>query len=149
MVKKDKATGTGTMEDRITDDEYELRLYSHDIAPVPKQMEAVFNTMPDFVARPKSAKEVSHMIDVAVRKKLPIIPRGGASWGLGGCVPVKGGIVLDMSTMDKVLKLDEKNLTVTVEAGITWKKLCDHLEQTGYFLGAYPSSAPSAKAFSD
>ena len=81
MVKKDTALGTGTMADRITDDEFERRMYSHDIAPLPKEMEAIFNTMPDFVVRPKSAKEVSKIIHVAQRKKLPVIPRGGASWG--------------------------------------------------------------------
>lgn len=144
MVKKDTALGTGTMADRITDDEFERRMYSHDIAPLPKEMEAIFNTMPDFVVRPKSAKEVSNIIHVAQRKKLPVIPRGGASWGLGGCIPVKGGILLDMSTMDNIIEIDGDNLTATVEAGITWKKLCDTLERKGYFLGAYPSSAPSA-----
>jgi len=127
-----------------SDDKLERRLYSHDLAPLPKEMDVIFKTMPDQVVRPGYAQEVAQMVVKANATMKPIVPRGAGTWGLGGSVPVKGGYVLDMTAMNKVLALDEKNLSVTVQPGITWKALADILDSKGYFLPCYPSSAPSA-----
>lgn len=125
-------------------DKLERRLYSHDLAPLPKEMDVIFKTMPDSVVRPAYKEEVVQMVKKAMATGKPIIPRGAGTWGLGGSVPVKGGHVLDMTAMNKILNLDEKNMTVTVQPGITWKALGDWLDSKGYFLPCYPSSAPSA-----
>ncbi len=127
-----------------SDEKLERRLYSHDLAPLPKEMEALFKTMPDQVIRPGHTEEVAQMVRKAIATKKPIVPRGAGTWGLGGCVPVKGGYVLDMTAMNKVVSIDEKNLTATVQPGITWKALSDALDAKGLFLPCYPSSAPSA-----
>ena len=127
-----------------SDDKLERRLYSHDLAPLPKEMDLIFKTTPDQVVRPKYAQEVAQMMAKAVATKKPIVPRGAGTWGLGGSVPVKGGYVLDMTAMDKIVSIDEKNLVVTVQPGITWKALSDALDAKGLFLPCYPSSAPSA-----
>jgi glycolate oxidase len=127
-----------------SDDKLERRLYSHDLAPLPKEMDLIFKTMPDQVIRPKYAQEVAQMMAKAVATKKPIVPRGAGTWGLGGSVPVQGGYVLDMTAMDKIITIDDKNLVVTVQPGITWKALSDALDAKGLFLPCYPSSAPSA-----
>ncbi len=131
-------------ESRISEYEFERRLYSHDVAPLPKMMEMGFKMVPDIVVRPKSANEVSRIVRFAIEKQLPVVPRGGACWALGGAVPVMGGIVVDMATMDDLEKIDEENLTVTVGPGITWSDLYDALLKKGYLIGSYPSSAPAA-----
>jgi glycolate oxidase len=131
-------------KDRIKRDEFERRLYSHDVAALPKMIEVGFKITPDLVVRPKSSREVAEIVKIAHKEQVPVIPRGGASWGLGGAVPVSGGIVLDMSTMNRVLEIDEDNLVVRVEAGISWKLLYDTLIRKGYIIGAYPSSAYAA-----
>jgi glycolate oxidase len=131
-------------EKRVNIDDFERRLYSHDVAALPKMIEFGFKITPDMVIRPKTSKEISELIKLARKKDVPIIPRGGASWGLGGAVPVNGGIVLDMTNMNRVLEIDEDNLTVTVESGISWKLLYDTLVRKGYMVGAYPSSAYAA-----
>ncbi|UCE37324.1 MAG: FAD-binding oxidoreductase [Thermoplasmata archaeon] len=131
-------------ESNISDDVIERRLYSHDVAPLPKMMEMGFKMLPDVVVRPNSASDVSRIIKLAIKEDIPVVPRGGASWALGGAVPVLGGILLDMTTMNKIIKIDEENLTVTVEPGITWNDLKDKLHKKGYLIGAYPSSAPAA-----
>jgi glycolate oxidase len=131
-------------ENRVNKNEFERRLYSHDVAALPKMIEFGFKITPDLVIRPKSAKEISEIIKLAQKDNVPIIPRGGASWGLGGVVPVSGGIVLDMTNMNRILEIDEDNLSVTVEAGLSWKLLYDSLMRKGYLLGAYPSSAYAA-----
>jgi glycolate oxidase len=129
---------------KVTSDEFERKMYTHDVAPLPKPMELIFNTMPDFVVRPENVAEVRKVVKLAIRRKIPIIPRGGASWAMMGAVPVRGGIVVDMTGMNRVLDIDEENLSVTVEAGATWKKLYDLMWEKGFLIGAYPSSAPTA-----
>ncbi len=127
-----------------SDDKLERRLYSHDLAPLPKEMDAIFKTMPDQVIRPGYTEEVAQMVRKAIATNKPIVPRGAGTWGLGGSVPVKGGYVIDMTAMNKIISIDERNLTVTVQPGITWKALADELDSKGLFLPCYPSSAPSA-----
>jgi glycolate oxidase len=129
---------------RLSEDEIERRLYSHDVAPLPKMMEFGFKMVPDMVVRPKSSSEVSNVIKLAIKEHLPIVPRGGACWALGGAVPVMGGLTLDMATMNDIIDLNKDNFTVTVGPGISWGDLYDELMRRGYLIGAYPSSAPSA-----
>jgi glycolate oxidase len=127
-----------------THDEMERRLYSHDLAPLPKEMDVIFKTMPDEVKRPKDTQEIIQEVRRAISLNKPIIPRGAGSWGLGGSVPVKGGITFDMTAMNKIVEIDEKNLTVIAQPGVTWKALAEALDAKGLFLPCYPSSAPSA-----
>jgi glycolate oxidase len=131
-------------ESRISEFDFERRLYSHDVAPLPKIMEMGFKMVPDIIVRPKTAIEVSNIIKFAMKKQIPVIPRGGGCGAMGGAVPVMGGITLDMASMDEILKIDEENFTVTVEPGITWSDLYETLLKKGYLIGVYPSSAPSA-----
>ncbi|UCE75104.1 MAG: FAD-binding oxidoreductase [Methanomassiliicoccales archaeon] len=133
-----------TGKDRVRIDPFERRMYSHDLASLPKMLEFVFKTMPDLVVKPKSSEEISEIIKVAAYEGIPIVPRGGASWGLGGAMPVSGGIVFDLTRMNKILDYDYENLIVTVEPGITWKALNDNLIKRGYIIGSYPSSALAA-----
>lgn len=127
-----------------SNDKLERRLYSHDLAPLPKEMDVIFKTMPDSVVRPQYTQDVVQTVRKAISTNKPIIPRGAGTWGLGGSVPVKGGIVIDMTSMNKIISIDEQNMIVTVQPGITWKALADALDARGYFLPCYPSSSPAA-----
>jgi len=129
---------------RVKMDKFERLLYSHDLASLPKEMELGFKMIPDAVVRPKSAGEVSEIVKLACSEGIAIVPRGGASSGLGGAMPCMGGIVLDLTTMNRVLRVDQDNMEVEVEAGATWKKVYDAAMKKGLLIGSYPSSAPSA-----
>ncbi len=131
-------------EERVRIDDFERQHYRHDVASLPKMMDFAFKFTPDIVIRPKNVKEVSEIIKIALKERIPVIPRGGASWGLGGAVPTNGGIVLDLTSMNQILEIDDDNLTVTVESGAYWKKLNEKLLQKGFIIGSYPSSAYSA-----
>jgi glycolate oxidase len=131
-------------EDRVTDNLLERILYSHDLAPIPPEVLTLFKTLPDAVVRPTNAKEIAELIKYARKKKIPVIPRGAASWAYGGATPVKGGIVLDLTGMNKIIEIDKQEMTVTVETGINWKKLLEELEKKNLFFPVYPTSAPSA-----
>ena len=129
---------------RVKNSATEKALYSHDLAPLPKEVGLAFNTMPDAVVLPKSAEEISKIIQIAIKHDIPVIPRGAATWGFGGAVPSQGGIVLDMSAMNKVLRVDPENMEVEVEAGASWKKVYDTALNKGLFIGSYPSSLYAA-----
>lgn len=131
-------------EERVSSSNLDRLLYSHDLAPLPKELSLVFKTVPDIIVKPRNATDVSRIMKYAVKYNIPVTPRGGASWAFGGVVPAYGGIVLDMGSMQEILEINKENLFVTVEPGVNWKKLYDTLLSKGLLIGAYPSSAPGA-----
>ncbi len=131
-------------EEFITDSDFEKFFYSRDVSPIPPILQERLGTIPDIIIRPKNTLQVSEIVKVAANNKIPIIPRGGASWWLGGSVPYNGGIVLDLTSMNNLIEIHENNLTVTVDCGVTWKELTDYLERKSYFLGTRPGSSVSA-----
>jgi FAD/FMN-containing dehydrogenase len=125
----------------------EKDMYSHDIGDVPHIMtQTFFQTQPDFVVQPQSAEEVRRVLAFAHEKKIPVIPRGAASWGFGGVIPTQGGIVIDLSPFRKILSLDINNKTVTVEAGARWSDIDILAKKDGLCLMTYPSSKFSTVA---
>ena len=141
-VFKNLANIVGEMN--VSESNIDRLLYSHDIAPIPKEMSLVFKTLPDIVVKPRDVKDVSKIMEYAVKENIPVTPRGGATWAFGGAVPAFGGIVLDMGSMREILEINREHLNVIVEPGVNWKKLYDTLLANGLLIGAYPSSAPGA-----
>ena len=131
-------------EERVSESNLDRLLYSHDLAPLPKEISLAFKTVPDIVVKPRDASDVSRIMKYAVKNNIPVIPRGGATWAFGGAVPAFSGIVLDMGSMQEILEINKENLFVTVEPGVNWKQLYDTLLSKDLLIGAYPSSAPGA-----
>jgi glycolate oxidase len=131
-------------EEYITDSDFEKMFYSRDVSPLPPELQDKLGTIPDIIVRPRSTEQVAEIVKIAANNKISIVPRGGASWWLGGSVPYKGGIVLDLTSMNSLIDMDEKSLTVTSDCGVTWKELTDYLERKSFFLGTRPGSAASA-----
>ncbi len=88
------------------------------------------------MVRPCSAEEIAEILKVANVEKLKITPRGGGCCEFGGSKPIgNGGIVLDLKRMDKILEINEDNMSVTVEAGISWGALNAVLAKQGLYTG--------------
>jgi len=100
--------------------------------------------LPDVVVYARSTQEVSQVVKLANRLKIPIIPRGAGSGFTGGTLPTHGGIVLVLSQMDKILDIDTENLTAEVEPGVVTAELQRLVEKKGLF---YPPD-PASKEFS-
>lgn len=130
--------------ERYSEEKIERLVTSHDLAPLPKLAALAFKLMPDVVIQPKEAEEVADIIGVANSWDMPVTPRGGASWGFGGCIPNRGGVMLDMSSMDRIVGLDVERGIVRVQPGVVWSRLDEWLGRKGYFVPYYPSSAPGA-----
>lgn len=92
------------------------------------------------VALPESVDEVETILAICARARIPVTPVGGDSSVCGQSVPVAGGLVLDLTRLDRVLDLDEESLTVTVEPGLYGHRLEAWLRDRGYTLGHFPQS---------
>ncbi|MCK4362943.1 MAG: FAD-binding oxidoreductase [Dehalococcoidia bacterium] len=92
---------------------------------------------PDIVVKPHSAEEVSKILKLANTHKIPIIARGGGSDMTGAATPLKktGGIILDMTDMNRVLDFQEGLNAVRVQPGIRWGELHHELAKKGITAG--------------
>src|SRR5215217_4059602 len=94
----------------------------------------------DLVVRPRTEEEVARVVAIADEHRTPVVPWGGGSGTQGGCLPVRGGIVLDLSGLDRILAIDERSLTVTAQAGVNGRRLEAELNARGLMLPHYPAS---------
>lgn len=101
-------------------------------------------TTPDYIVHPGSTEEVSEILKIANKYRIPVIPWGGGSGTQGGALPVYGGIIIDLKRLDKIIEIDEKSLTVTAEAGIILTQLEWAVNEKGLMLPHYPASAHCA-----
>jgi Fe-S oxidoreductase/FAD/FMN-containing dehydrogenase len=133
--------------DRVTFNRVERKLYGHDVAVMPGLFrQLIGNTIPEAVVQPESEDELVELLKWANENNVCLTPRGKASSGYGGAVPIKNGIVVDFYRMKKIIDIDSSNNTVTVEAGVVWDKLDKELAKQKLALRLYPTSYPSSTA---
>lgn len=94
--------------------------------------------MPDLVVKVQTTEEVSKILRYCNQNKIPVVARGTGSGLVGAAVPVYGGIVLDMTLMNKILELDKDNLTVTVQPGVLLMELASYTDENGYLYPPDP-----------
>jgi glycolate oxidase len=110
-----------------------LFAYSYDATPG-------FQSMPDAVLSPRNKEEIARIIDVCRNERIPIVPRGSGTNLCGGTCPSEGGIVMLFKHMDKILEIDEENLTATVQPGVNTLDFIHAVEGKGLFYPPDPSS---------
>ncbi|MGE5576737.1 MAG: FAD-binding and (Fe-S)-binding domain-containing protein [Syntrophothermus sp.] len=131
--------------ERVNFDPIERMLYGHDTGILPRPAKLFQGkTVPAAVVQPESREELVKLVQWSHKYQIPLVPRGRATAGYGGAVPGKNGVVVDFSRMNRVLAVDAQQLTVTVEAGIIWKRLDEALKGKGLTLRLYPTSYPSS-----
>jgi len=97
----------------------------------------IIENIPDVVVAPRSQVEIEQIIAYCALHRLPVYIYGAGSSVTRGCEAVKGGVSLDMSLhMNRVLRFNEINQTITVEAGTTGPQLEDLLNHAPEKLGA-------------
>lgn len=99
---------------------------------------------PDVVVRLDSTEEVARLLRYASAQQVPVIPVGGNTGVMGGAVPIRGGITLDLRGLDRIVAVDPEARTVTVEAGVILEELEQALNRQGLMLGHDPWSLPIA-----
>jgi alkyldihydroxyacetonephosphate synthase len=95
---------------------------------------------PEMVVEPRAEEAVALVLAIAAEHNVPVVPWGGGSGTQGGCLPTRGGIVIDLRRLDEIIEIDEKSLTVTAQAGVNGKRLEAELNARGLMLPHYPAS---------
>jgi D-lactate dehydrogenase (cytochrome) len=95
---------------------------------------------PDGVAFPASTAEVADAVAICARHRVPVIPFGAGTSLEGGVSAVRGGLTVDLGGLDRILRVGVDDLDVTVEAGVTRKRLNEHLRDTGLFFPIDPGA---------
>lgn len=93
---------------------------------------------PDVLIFVQNAEEISTVMKYANEQKIPVTVRGSGTGLVGGCIPIEGGIVLCTAKMNRILELDENNLTLTVEPGVLLLDIYEYVESRGYFYAPDP-----------
>ncbi len=96
--------------------------------------------LPEVIVHPGSAEEISRIMKLANRERIPVFPRGAGSGFTGGSLPTKGGIVLCTERLDQILEIDEDNLIATVEPGVVTEQFQQAVEKVGLFYPPDPAS---------
>lgn len=96
--------------------------------------------MPDAVVIVRSTQEVSSVVKLCAKYQCPIIPFGAGTSLEGQVIPVNGGISMDFTEMNDVLRLSTDDLDVTVQAGVTRRQLNKYLRDTGLFFPVDPGA---------
>ncbi|MFQ6057087.1 MAG: FAD-binding oxidoreductase, partial [Methanosarcinales archaeon] len=121
-------------KENYVEDEAELISYSRDGFPGEWHM-------PEVVVRPETAEQVSRIMKFANKNKIPVTPRGAGTSLAANSVPVKGGILLDLQKMNKILKISSKDLQVVVQPGVVYDDLNLALKKYNLFFPPDPGSA--------
>ena len=95
------------------------------------------------MVRPRSAEEVAATLAWAAAGRFAVVPRGAGTGVAGGAVAVGGGVVLGLERLDRVLEVDEDNLTLTCEPGVVTAHIHREAEARGLFYPPDPASLES------
>jgi glycolate oxidase len=94
--------------------------------------------MPEVMVEVLSTEEVSKVMKHAYENNIPVVVRGSGTGLVGASVSIHGGIMLNMTKMNKILELDEDNLTLTVEPGVMLMEISKYVEERDFFYPPDP-----------
>jgi glycolate oxidase len=123
-------------EKMVLVDEESLHHYSHD------ETEDL-HYLPDVVIKPKTPEEISAILKICNKEKIPVTPRGAGTGLSGGALPHLGGVLLSTERMNSILFIDERNLQVTTEPGVITEVLQNTVKEKKLFYPPDPSSRGS------
>jgi glycolate oxidase len=120
-------------DDGVVIDPDELRVYETDGL-------TVFKAMPDLVTLPTSREQLTEVVKVCHREKVPFVVRGAGTGLSGGALPLDGGVLIGLNRMNRILEIDYGNQRAVVEPGMVNVWLSDALAAKGYLYSPDPAS---------
>ena len=113
---------------------------AEDIVPYSFDGTAALKQRPGAVVFPLTAEEVSECVKLARRNNVPNVTRGSGTGLSGGSVPLSGCLVICLVKMDKLIEVDENNLTLRAQSGVITKEIDDAAAKVGLFYPPDPGS---------
>jgi hypothetical protein len=113
--------------ENFSDDAEVLNAYATDFSLVPAGV-------PNYVVKPKTVQEVQKIVQLANKNLLPVVPTSSAVHFHGAAIPKQGGVVVDLTRMNRILEVDEFNRRVRLEVGVNWEKATRELAKKGFRL---------------
>ena len=123
-------------EENYTDQLIDLVSYSYDGSELSFRPEAAIWA--------QSTEQVSKVLALANEERVPVTPRGAGTGLAGAALPGRGGIVLDLSRMNKILDISLVNRQARVQAGVVYRELQEALAPLGFFYPPDPASGKVA-----
>ncbi len=105
--------------------------YAHDELKTVKHM-------PEVHVIAQNKIQIGQIMTYAYSNNIPVTVRGSGTGLVGACVPIYGGILLDLSRMNRILELDKTNMTLTVEPGVLLLDIYEKVEKEGLFYAPDP-----------
>jgi glycolate oxidase len=96
------------------------------------------SSYPDVLIEALTAEEISKIMKYANQNKIPVVARGSGTGLVGASVPIHKGIMISLQKMNKILELDEDNLTLTVEPGVLLMEIAPVVQGKGLFYPPDP-----------
>ncbi len=117
----------------VSIDEMDLTTYAYDATRK--------NYRPWVVVWPTQTEQISRIMKIASRERIPVYPRGSGSGMSGGALPVRGGILMSLERMNEIVEIDVDNRTVTAQPGVFLGALKQAVQAKGLFYPPDPASA--------
>jgi glycolate oxidase len=122
----------------IYEDRDALENYSYDMTG------QIYGHDPEAVVRPETTEHVSAIMRVASKYRIPVTPRAAGSGIAGAAIPIRGGIVLSIEKMNRILEIDPVNRVAVVEPGVVTNDLCKAVAEKGFLYAGYPMSTETS-----
>jgi glycolate oxidase len=120
-------------KENFLDSQEDKLCYSYDGTPI-------FQHLPEAIIFPENEDQISEIVKLANQEKFNIVPRGAGTGLSGGSIPVENSVVIVMTRWNKILEIDSKNLTATVQPGVITSQLQKEVEKIGLFYPPDPGS---------
>ncbi len=96
--------------------------------------------LPDIVVLPENKNQICEILKIANKNNIPITTRAAGTNLVGGCIPLRGGIIVHLSKLNQILDINKTNLTCTVQPGVVVEELQNEVEKKGLFYPPDPAS---------
>ncbi len=116
------------------DSNEDLITYSYDGTPL-------ITNLPDAILKPNTTEELRSIIKICNEEKISVVPRGSGTGLSGGSIPVENSIVISMNHWNKIIEIDNDNLTISVQPGVVTGVIHSEVEKLGLFYPPDPGSA--------
>jgi FAD/FMN-containing dehydrogenase len=124
--------------ENFSDDPVQLQTYATDFSYTPVGA-------PSYGVKPAGTEEVSKVIRFCNENRIPVVPVSSRVHFFGATIPKEGGLILDLSRMNRILEIDPDNRRVRFEAGVTWGQMTQALRKEGFRL-IMPLTPPAERS---